>query len=224
LFALRSNAEERLRRIKRHLERIDTLVLNGDTFDFRWSMHASEKASVRAALLWMERLAVQFDGRRVHYVFGNHDCLGSFRTRLEDFARHSRVVRVHEASIRLGHSLFLHGDCAIPQMTGEKLADYREAWSKDRPCGPVGSGLYAIAASTGVGKLLQQYYFPRQATVRRVSRYLDEVSPEWRDGTKDCFFGHTHMPFRNHVEAGIRFHNTGSAIRGMGFQPLFFEY
>jgi predicted phosphodiesterase len=224
LFSLRSNAEEQLRRIKRHLERIDTLVLNGDTFDFRWSMHSSEKDSVRAALLWMERLAVQFDGRKVHYVFGNHDCLRSFRSRLEDFARHSRVVSVHEASIRLGRSLFLHGDCAIPQMTGEKLAAYREAWSKDRPCGPINSGLYAIAASTGIGKVLHQYCFPREATVRRVSSYLDEVSPEWRHGTKDCFFGHTHMPFRDHVEEGIRFHNTGSAIRGMGFQPLFFEY
>ncbi len=210
--------------MKRHLERIDTLVLNGDTFDFRWSMHPSEKSSIHAALLWMERLAVQFEGRRIHYVFGNHDCLRSFRTRVEEFALHNKVLRLHDASVRLGHALFLHGDCSIPQMTGARLAAYREAWSKDRPFGPVNSGLYAIAASTGVGKLLHQYYFPRQATVGRVSRYLDEVSPEWRQGTVDCFFGHTHMPFRNHVEGGIRFHNTGSAIRGMGFQPLFFEY
>jgi predicted phosphodiesterase len=224
LFSPCSNAEEQLRRIKRHLERIDTLVLNGDTFDFRWSMYPSEKASVHAALLWMERLAVQFDGRRVHYVLGNHDCLKSFQCRLEEFARGSRVVKLHGMSLCLGRSLFLHGDCAIPQMTGEKLATYREAWSRDRPCGPVGSGLYAIAASTGVGRLLHHYYFPRQATVGRVSRYLDEVLPAWRQKTVDCFFGHTHMPFRNHVEGGVRFHNTGSAIRGMGFQPLFFEY
>ena len=224
LFSPRSNAEAQLRRIKRHLERIDTLVLNGDTFDFRWSMYPNEKLSIRAALVWLERLAVMFAGRRVHYIFGNHDGLGSFRTEIEAFVRDSTVVKLHELNLRLGRSLFFHGDCAIPAMTSLRLAAYRDAWSRDRPCGPVSSGLYAIAASTGAGKLLHQYYFPRRATIRRVSRYLDEVLPAWRQETVDCFFGHTHLPFRNHYDGDVRFHNTGSAIRGMGFQPLFFEY
>lgn len=213
-----------MRRIKRHLERVDTLVLNGDTFDFRWSMYPSQKDSIRSALQWLERLAVQFEGRKVHYVFGNRDGLGAFRPRIDEFASRSRVVNLHDGSVRLGHSLFLHGDCAIPQMTEARLDAYRETWRNDRPYGPVNSGLCAIAASTGVGKLLNQFSYPRQATVRRVARYLDEMSPGWRGGTIDCFFGHTHMPFRNHVEGDIRYHNTGSAIRGMGFQPLFFEY
>jgi predicted phosphodiesterase len=224
LFSPRSNAEAQLRRIKRHLERIDTLVLNGDTFDFRWSMYPSERASIRAALVWLERLAVQFDGRKVHYIFGNRDRIRSFRPLIEEFAARSRVVTLHDSSVRLGHSLFVQGDCSIPLMNEAKLEAYRDIWRKDRPYGPVNSGLCAIAASTGMGKLLHQYYFPRQATVRRVSHFMDEVSPGWRRGTVDCFFGHTHMPFRNHVAEGIRFHNTGSAIRGMGFQPMFFEY
>jgi UDP-2,3-diacylglucosamine hydrolase len=224
LFSPRSNGEDQLRRIKRHLERIDTLVLNGDTFDFRWSMYPSENASIRAALLWLERLSVQFEGRRVHYIFGNHDRLRAFRSQAENLARGSRSLLFHSESIRLGHSLFLPGDCASPQMSGERLAAHRDAWSRDRPYGPIGSGLYAIAASTGVGRLLGHQQFPRQATVQRVSRYLDGLSPDWRIGTVDCFFGHTHIPFSNHIEGGVRFHNTGSAIRGMGFKPLFFEY
>lgn len=42
--------------------------------------------------------------------------------------------------------------------------------------------------------------------------------------TIDCYFGHTHIPFRGHHHEGVEFHNTGSAIRGMGFQPLEFEW
>jgi len=32
------------------------------------------------------------------------------------------------------------------------------------------------------------------------------------------------IPFRDHRHEGIGFHNTGSAIRGMGFQPMAFEW
>ena len=53
--------------------------------------------------------------------------------------------------------------------------------------------------------------------------YLDHASPRWRTNSRDCYFGHTHQPFSNHQHGDIRFHNTGSAIRGMGFNPLAFS-
>ena len=74
-----------------------------------------------------------------------------------------------------------------------------------------------------MGRLFHRAYFPQEATVARVSAYLDAALPNWREGVSDCYFGHTHMPFRDHEAGGIRFHNTGSAVAGMGFQPLEFE-
>lgn len=42
-------------------------------------------------------------------------------------------------------------------------------------------------------------------------------------GIDHCYFGHTHCPFSDHSHQGVRFHNTGSGIRGMGFLPMGFE-
>lgn len=39
----------------------------------------------------------------------------------------------------------------------------------------------------------------------------------------DVYFGHTHQPFRDHEHDGVRFHNTGSGILDLGFQPLSFR-
>ena len=66
-------------------------------------------------------------------------------------------------------------------------------------------------------------YFPKAKTIQRVIYYLDQTVPDWRTQIDDCFFGHTHMPFHNHPQEGIRFHNTGSAITGMGFHPISFK-
>ena len=52
---------------------------------------------------------------------------------------------------------------------------------------------------------------------------LDDAMPGWRHTTRDCYFGHTHLPFTGYEHEGIVFHNTGSAIRGMSFRPLFFR-
>jgi hypothetical protein len=60
--------------------------------------------------------------------------------------------------------------------------------------------------------------------VARIAHYLEEALPEWRGKVGDCYFGHTHLPFRDHEHEGVRFHNTGSGICGMGFEPLEFEF
>jgi len=65
--------------------------------------------------------------------------------------------------------------------------------------------------------------YPQRETVERVAHYLDCAWPDWRGIVRDCYFGHTHLPFSNYRHGGVSFHNTGSAIRGMGFNPILFE-
>jgi predicted phosphodiesterase len=223
LFSPRAHGEELLAGLQDSLERVDLLVLNGDTFDFRWSTLPSESASLEAARLWLERWVERFEGRELHYVVGNHDCLAPFRADLEVLAEGSPALKVHDSHVQLGSSLFLHGDCANRCMNPERLAGYRDVWSRDRQRGVWGRRFYRVVDATGAGLVFHRCYFPRVATVSRVAGYLDEALPGWRDETRDCYFGHTHVPFRDHEDGGVRFHNTGSATRGMGFQPLEFE-
>lgn len=201
---------------------VDVLVLNGDVFDFRWSELPNQAATISAAINWTADLLENFKGESIHYVLGNHDCLSAFTSRLEELARANSVFSYHEHSLILNRSLFLHGDCANRKMDGEMLKQYRHAWSSHDQRGKLGRVLYQLADITGLSRRFHEQHFPEAATVARVAHHLDHVLPTWREEIDDVFFGHTHRPFSSHSHEGVLFHNTGSGIRGMGFNPLVF--
>lgn len=223
LLAKRSIGESLLDGIRPQLDRCDTLILNGDTFDFRWSRLGSETASIAAAIAWLEALLEKMDGRDLHFIHGNHDCLHGFCKSLQPLGQKWTNLHLHEYTLQLGSHIFLHGDCANRKMTASDLVSSRESWAMDKPRGALNAALYDIADTTGLSWAFHQCFFPRDITVARVSHYLDAALPGWRDATSDCYFGHTHIPFRDHRHEGISFHNTGSGIRNMGFQPIEFE-
>lgn len=223
LLAARSEGKQLLGEWEETVCGAEVLVLNGDTFDFRWSELGCEDRSVAEAIRWLEALLERFRGRELHYILGNHDCHEGFRTRLEELVRARPGLHCHALHLRLGRALFLHGDCANRRMTGGALQRSREAWSRDRPRGRAQGAIYHAADSLGVTGLFHRCYFPANRTSARVAHYLDDALPGWRGEIDDCYFGHTHVPFRDHLHEGVRFHNTGSGIRGMGFQPLSFE-
>jgi UDP-2,3-diacylglucosamine hydrolase len=165
-------------------------------------------------------LLENFKGESIHYVHGNHDCLNAFTSRLEELALSNPKFSCHEHRLILNRTLFLHGDCANRKMDGEMLKQYRRAWSSHDQRGKIGRVLYHLADITGLSRRFHEQHFPVASTVARVAHHLDHVLPEWRDEIDDVFFGHTHRPFSSHSHDGVLFHNTGSGIRGMGFQPL----
>jgi UDP-2,3-diacylglucosamine pyrophosphatase LpxH len=223
LFARRSEGEALLPGFNEEIAGADVLVLNGDIFDFNWSQLPTEEVSIAVALQWLRELADGFSGEKIHYILGNHDCLWTFRDSLDELARQVPVLEWHEHRLQLGRALFLHGDCANRKMDGAALARKREDWSRERPRTRVHSAMYGVVDVLGLSRRFHQCYFPQGKTVKRVAHHLDQVMPDWRREVDDCFFGHTHRPFRDHRLDGVRFHNTGSGIRGMGFQPLSFD-
>ena len=223
LFSPRSEAAALWASIEDGHHDADTLVLNGDIFDFRWSMHSSEESSIAGAVEWLERLLASSRWTTIHYVFGNHDCLERFRDRVERLAEQHARLRCHDDRLQIGRNLFLHGDCTNHRMDGLALRRYRESWSRDRPRGTMGKMLYHGVDALGLSQRFHQLYFPHSRSVSRVAHHLDHVMPSWRQDIDHCYFGHTHRPFRDHELGGVRFHNTGSGIRGMGFQPLHFD-
>ena len=196
--------------------------MNGDTFDSRWSQYPSQQATVAAALEWLTNLLDSLGRAEVHYIYGNHDWLGMFRDSLEELSsRHPRLFS-HKYWLRLDRSLFLHGDCANYRMAQAALERLRRPWKRDRQRGWLSASLYDLADLTGLNGLVHRCYFPRNRAVGNVAYYLDQTMHGWRDQVDDCYFGHSHLPFRDHLLGPVRYHNTGSGIPGMGFQPLRF--
>lgn len=223
LFARRSEGAARFALLCERLRQLDVLVLNGDIFDFRWSCLRDMEATQAAAAAWLRGLASDLPRCAVHFIMGNHDCLAAFQDQLAALADDLTNFHWHASWLRLGSAVFVHGDCVHASVNEEAFQRYREVWRNDRQRGPLGAAAYSCADRLGITRLVHAGHFPRRRTVRRIARYLDDASPGWRDSTRNCYFGHTHLPFARHEHEGIFFHNTGSAIRGMDFQPAVFE-
>ncbi len=219
LFAQRSEGESRFRDLAPTLDGVDTLVLNGDTFDFRWAL-CPHSESIPLALNWLSELTVQFPQLEIHFLAGNHDCLPRF----VDELCHLPSVRFHPHYLILGSNLFLHGDPANRKMDLDDFRQYRSVWERDSPRNKTQARLYGLTDTLGLSKVFHHLYFSGGLAESRIEWHLDQCLPGWSDDIRDCYFGHTHVPFRDRNRGRIRFHNTGAAIRGMRFQPLSFTY
>lgn len=223
LFARRSRGPARFDSIRDKLGEAEVLVLNGDTFDFRWSTVGNQAETRSAAIQWLRSLAGELPNCRIHFIVGNHDCVPSFRDELTRLALLLPHFQWHEHMLCLGSALFVHGDCAHRRMDGDGLIHFRENWERDWRWNSAMAVAYECVDRIGITKRVHELHFPRQKTIERLAFYLDSARPGWRETTRDCYFGHTHLPFVNHEHDGIRFHNTGSAIHQQEFNPISFE-
>lgn len=225
LFAGRSDGQALFDSVRSQIEEVDVVVLNGDTFDFRWSYFADEERSIDEALRWLDVLLGSMRRDQcLHFLHGNHDCLEAFVNELTVLDQSEEKLTVDERILTLGNRLFLHGDGANWKMNGNALDQFRDEWSRDRPRGKMAARSYDAVDALGISKAFHRLYFPAEKAIRRIAYHLDEVKPDWRTEMEAVYFGHTHCPFENIGHDGVSFFNTGSAIRGMGFAPQRFEF
>ncbi|MEW6156210.1 MAG: metallophosphoesterase [Verrucomicrobiota bacterium] len=223
LFARRSRAADCLESVRADMACADVIVLNGDTFDFRWSTLPDRRTTIAASRDWLRAFVHNLPRCQLHFVLGNHDCLTDFRMELQSLVEELPRLHWHEHWLRLGPALFLHGDCAQRWMDAHELRRYRAVWEKDGQRGRIFSQAYLAADRLGLTRLVHRRQFPQAQTVQRVAHYLDAAWPEWRGSVRDCYFGHTHLAFSGCEHQGVAFHNSGSAIRGLTFRPIRFD-
>jgi UDP-2,3-diacylglucosamine hydrolase len=223
LFARRSVGADCFESVRAQLSEVDVMILNGDVFDFRWSTLSSVNATISASIEWLRAVTAAFPRCEVHYVLGNHDCPAFFRAALSDLSHTLSRLHVHELGLRMGSALFIHGDCTHRRMDTAGLRQYRKSWDNERRYGASRAKVYLAGDRLGLTWLTHKGWFPRRHTVDRLMYYLDRTCPTWRNATRDCYFGHTHLPFSDHFQDGVTFHNTGSGIGGMGFNPRIFS-
>ena len=81
----------------------------------------------------------------------------------------------HRYYLRLGSSVFLHGDVADKTMNAQRLAEAREEWLDGRRRGPFLSALYDVVVMTRLHKPVPHLVYAKRIVVRRILKYLESI-------------------------------------------------
>jgi len=220
VFSSRSQEHRYLHEISHKAAHAGAFVLGGDIFDFRWSLMATPEETVARAIHWLHDLATHCPACRFHFVLGNHDYHEPFLARLDHLEAHLSNFMWYPFYLRLGNSVFLHGDVADRRFTAQKLADRRSRWLYKKQRGHVANRRYDLASERQIHKPLLHLARRKRTIARRILAYLDDIGEGPSTGLKNVYFGHTHLAFSDFEHAGVRFHNGGAPIHGLRFRIL----
>jgi len=221
MFSKRSDFAVHEDAIFDHASRADVFILNGDTFDFRWTVLPSMDETVMAAIRWLRYLTERFPRCEFHFILGNHDNNQAFIEELSRLAVEKDNLAWHPYYLKLGDTVFLHGDVSDKPMMGPAgLEKHREEWLHDTVRRPIYHRLYDMAMNVGLHRMAQAAKYPRKRVVRRVLAYLDDLGLGAENGLKHVYFGHTHGAMQNFGYGGLLFHNAGSPMKGLKFSVL----
>ena len=192
----------------------DFLVLNGDIFDFRWSRYRSIERSISEALEWLLALIGRYPRCHFYYLLGNHDSLSAFTGRLRDLALRERNFSLYPFYLRLGNSLFLHGD--VTQVGGDPalLEDYRGAFDIEKGRGISMELLYRVVVSLRLQTVVP-FLISREKLAESLVRYFKAVAPSDLAEVDNIYFGHVHKRFDHYRYGRWSFFNTGASIKGL---------
>ena len=219
LFANRSNGHRYLDRITQAASRAEVFVLGGDIFDFRWAGIPTRRA-VDRAVHWLAELTRACPQCHFHLVLGNHDYHQTMIDRLADVEKRIANLSWHRYYVRLGNSVFLHGDVADKEMDARLLAEAREEWLYARRRGPFLSMLYDVVVLTRLHKPFPRLVYAKRIVVRRIFNYLESIGEGPGNGVRNVYFGHTHRRLSGYRYRGLTFHNGGAPIKGVKFRIL----
>jgi UDP-2,3-diacylglucosamine hydrolase len=220
LFCRRFEGERFWNRLLEMSRHATTVVLGGDIFDFRWTTLPTIEHSANEAIEMLTSLVRKNRQCEFHYVLGNHDHHRSFVGRLERLAADEANLSHHPYYLRLGNSLFLHGDVAARPMGPEQLESKRSRWLRVRKKGRLANRAYDACVRAGLHRLAYRLAYPRRTVARRILEYLDQIGQGPGAGVTDVYFGHTHLALSGFECDGLRFHNCGAPVQGSAFRIL----
>jgi UDP-2,3-diacylglucosamine hydrolase len=220
LFANRSSANRYLHAIEIAADRADECILGGDIFDFRWSMLPSTEATVTAAVDWLTALCHEAHSTRVQFLLGNHDYHTALIERLPELSQELTNFEWHRFFIRMGDTVFLHGDVADRKMTAERLEQRRKQCERHRRKSRYHSRAYDLVVKSRMHLLVPRAVYPRRLVARRIVSYLDHIGHGPEKGVRQVCFGHTHRPIAEYRYRGLRFYNGGAPIGSDRFRIL----
>ena len=219
MFSRRSQALRHQGTIHAAADRAGTFVLGGDIFDFRWSTLGSVEGTVEKSIRWLDELVASHRQCDFHFVLGNHDFNRKFLTSLESYALAAPNLTCHHYYLRLGKSVFLHGDVADkPNLCPTKLRHRREHWLRDETRSPMRHMLYDLAVQAQLHRVAGRVVHPRWRVASRIWNYLNHIDAGPAAGVEQVYFGHTHESLDNYEFHGLKYHNGGAPMAGLSFR------
>ena len=196
----------------------DFLVLNGDIFDFNWSVLPSIEQTVSAAAEWLVELIVRLPRCRIFYVMGNHDGLKPWANRLDELTRSFRgQFSWVQAVLQLDDCWFFHGD--LPLFRPDCDPFQRRLHPQGKSRGRAARVLHALGMRLNVHRLAYRL-FPPIRCARTIMFACERHQPDALARVRRIFFGHTHNAFPHFLYRGIAFANSGAALLGVRFLPI----
>ena len=211
MFARWSRPSEYIERMGEAAAEADFFVLNGDIFDFRWSILPGVEATIDAAVDWLGGFAAAHRDCTVYYILGNHDAFEGLTRRLARFAGETENFEWRPAYLRMGGVLFTHGD--LFWLDGRNPFD-RRVPATARRITPLIGWVYHLIHTIQATRLVHTMW-PARRCARHMVKSLAGAEKELTRGITDVYCGHTHVAVSDFEYQGITFHNTGSGIRGL---------
>ncbi len=218
LFSNRSEASRYSAMMEAAAEQAHTMILGGDIFDFKWSRHSSLEHSISEAIEWIENLLVSYPLCSFYYLLGNHDAHPDFVAALDRLAFRRRNLEWQPYVLRLGHCVFLHGDVIDGGVSHQAVDERRHRHGADRSPPPFRHWLYDVVVRTRAHRFVATVVNRHDWVLAKLFQYLSEQGLDASRGVTDVYFGHTHREVHGLVYNGLRFHNGGAAIKGLGFR------
>jgi len=189
----------------------DFFVLNGDIFDFRWSILPGVEATIDAAVDWLAQFAGAHGDCTVYYILGNHDGFAGLAERVAQLSEETENFEWRPAYLRMGGVLFTHGDLF--------WRDGRNPFRRRIPATarrimPLIGWVYHLIHTIQATRLIHAMW-PAWRCARHIVKSLTGVEKELARGITEIYCGHTHVAASDFAYQGITFHNTGSGIRGL---------
>ena len=211
MFARWSGPGKYLQQMHEAAAGADFFVLNGDIFDFRWSVLPGVEATIDAAVDWLGEFAAAHPECIVYYILGNHDGFAGLARRVAELSGETENFEWRPAYLRMGGVLFTHGDLF--------WRDGRNPFERRIPAAarripPLIGWVYHVIHSVQATRLVHAMW-PARRCARHVVKSLTGAEKELTRGITDVYLGHTHLAVSDFAYHGIAFHNTGSGIRGL---------
>jgi UDP-2,3-diacylglucosamine pyrophosphatase LpxH len=221
IFGCSSLYEHHLPSFYQAVSQHSTIVLNGDTFDYKRSKYQTASETTTHALRWLTELLERSPHATFHYVVGNHDCQIELLESISNLTHSRGTIHLHQSHVRLGSNLFLHGDVLDLASPNQSITDLRQRYSTMEPS--MLSKVFAQAVTYLRLNAIEYVRHSSQSLAQRILDYLQATYPDELQGVRAIYFGHTHVPVNGFKLDGIEFYNTGSLIRGLRWKPLEFE-
>ncbi len=219
IFSRRSNANDILNSMHMQVKDADFLVLNGDIFDFEWTTLESIDKTIFEAVKWLGDLSFQYPDCCIYYILGNHDSLEPFAVLIRKMTHKLTNLKVINTHLVLGSHLFIHGDLPLARKN-PWVRSLKKKVSKRNHFFHI---CYEYAVKFNLHKIVYSYFSPEYCS-DRIFKALQKYPENFLEQIEHIYFGHTHLPFTEYPHKNYLFHNTGSAINGMGNNLIEVQY